>query len=610
MSHPLKSPTDLALVAAGTIGAIALTTAPLMPLSGLPQLLRRGLVLASWGATVTLAGRWRGRSPAEICLTRAQAEVLYHQQVAAKAQAEAEKTATQLAQEYEQVYAGVQEWADRVAAESQQAIEEANAQTQTLIQQYEHRLAAATAPKTFTAADLVSFVGNQIQEILWQFDVECDADRAVETDSEHYLWFKPRKVVKLKEVQSAAEQIPAYVDGIFEPPSATMSGGMILLRYPFNQPAAKAQARVKEESLIAEGFDWLRSCVLDSVHDLVAGPTGSGKSTLIANLIDLVQSTMLREWGKDPSIWLVDPKCPDSEWRLFGVKVDPHYRGFDRYTDPSGQSYPNALDGYRAMSQSVRDRLRAAQDDWFHDRETDRDPEIWVCDEGEQMVAEYGAEASDPVQFVARVGRSTKVRLILIGQSPKCSAYKFRTISQLNNFTRFYLGEAILGAIDEIGRTTIEKNRMRKTLQKLEAIALTDPDKRYFCLVKQPSRPAYFAYLPPPGYFLQTNAPEVEPVPIAPPVQPCPQDLYQSDRVLLELVEAAKAEEAVLMVDRDRRLAVIQWDAANPEGRMLDRLADCWPELTVKTADGSKSARGYTQARQDLARLFPEKYSL
>jgi len=620
VNHPLKSPTDLALVAAGTIGAIALTTAPLMPLSGLPQLLRRGLVLASWGATVTLAGRWRGRSPAEICLTRAQAEVLYHQQVAAKAQAEAEKTAAQLAQEYEQVYAGVQEWADRVAAESQQAIEEANAQTQTLIQQYEHRLAAATAPKSFAGIDLVEFVGNQIQEILWQFEVECDAERAVETDSEHYLWFKPRKVLRMSDVQRAAAEIKHHVDGIFEDPAVTMQGGLVLLRYPYNQPAAKAQAKAREESMVAEGFDWLKSCVLTSVHDLVAGQTGSGKSTLIANLIDLAQMTMTVS-GRSPDVWIVDPKWPDSEWRLSGHPVDPHYRGFERYTDPYGNTYPSAIDGYRAMRESVCDRLKISQDDWarrmhapepMDDQqiETDRHPEIWILDEAEQMIANEGAEASDPLLFVARVGRTSKVRAIVIGQSPKCSSYKFKNLSQLNNFTRYFLGESILGAIDEIGRTTQEKNRMRKTLQKMEAIALTDPDKRYYCLVKEHRRPAYFAYLPPPGYFLQTNAPEVEPAPIAPPVQPRPQDLYQSDRVLLELVEAAKVEEAALMVDRDRRLAVIQWDAANPEGRMLDRLADCWPELTVKTADGSKSARGYTQARQDLARLFPEKYSL
>lgn len=608
--HPLTQPLDLTLLAATALGAIALSTAPIVRLEDPALSLgRQALVVSGAVGAIALSRRWGGLSPGEMFVTRAkwEAEVARREALAIRDQAERDRAA--LESEQNEVYARWQEIANAQAEEARAAIEEVQEATNAQLASYAAQLAAANAPKTFMGADLVSFVANQIQEVLWGLGIECDADRATETHTDHYLWLRPRKMVRLKEVQSAVAEIPCQVDGIFDAPSVTMEGGLILLRYPFNQPAAQAQAKAREESMVAEGYDWLRGCVLGSVHDLVAGQTGSGKSTLIANLIDLAQIAMLSEFGKDPAIWFVDPKWPDSEWRLHGQIVDPHYRGFERYTSPDGVEYPDALDGYRAMAQSVSDRLGAAQDDWFYDRATDRDPEIWICDEGEQMAASFGADASDPVQFVARVGRSTKVRLILIGQSPKCSAYKFKTISQLNNFTRYYLGEAVLGAIDEIGRTTIEKNRLRKTLQKLEAIALTDPGKQYFALVKQPSRPAYFAYLPPPGYYLQPSSPPIEvapapaPLPKAPPAVP-----PVSDRALLELVEKAEAEEAALMADCDRRAAVEAWDVSHPGGRMLDRLADCWPELRVKANDGSKSARGYQQARAELARLFPEKY--
>ncbi len=610
ITHPLARPLDLTLLTSAAIGSIALATAPILPLPDPLVWLRRGVVITGAASAIALQTRWRGQSPDQQFVHQSQTVTALALQAARAAEQQAAELIAAKEREQEAVYQQWQEMADRQAEEARALVEQTHAECEAVVAGYAQRLAVATAPKWFEGADLVSFVGRQIQEILWQSGVECDADRGVETDSEHYLWLRPRSLVKLKDVQAAAEQIPAYVDGIFETPSVTLSGGVILLRYAFNQPAAKAQAKAREEAMVLDGFDWMRSCVLDSVHDLVAGQTGSGKSTLIANLIDLAQSVMAQEWRKDPTIWIVDPKWPDSEWRMGGRKVDPHYRGFDRYTDPNGQSYPCALDGYRAMDGSVRDRLGAAQDDWFHDRETERDPEIWVCDEGEQMAASYGNDAADPVQFVARVGRSTKVRLILIGQSPKCSAYKFRTISQLNNFTRYYLGEAILGAIDEIGRTTIEKNRLRKTLQKLESVALTDADKRYFCLVKQPSRPVYFAYLPPPGYFLQSNAPAAEPEPA--PIVSMPA-LTQAigrlaDQELQDLVETAKADEARLMADHDRRRSVLRWDETHPNGRMLDRLADCWPEITVKSASGEKSARSYRQAREELARLFPEKY--
>lgn len=379
-----------------------------------------------------------------------------------------------------------------------------------MIAELQNHLAAAIQVKRPKGNGRVEWLADQVITFFWDFKLPVDFKECTHVLNVDYVWLEPREPVKLAQVRDVVKEMPLHLDGIDGEPMISINNGTILLEI---KQAVERTINRDREPLTLQGFDYFRQAVAESSHDLVAGPTDAGKSTLVSNLIDAASSLFTEDIAKRRADWeiniaegvdvqIIDPKFPRTVWRINGQQVRPQYRGFDRWTDPDGVEHLCALDGLKAMDSEVRNRLERAMLAEHSGEKSTEVPMIFVSDESEQMVADYGSAASEPIRFASRVGRSELVRAIVIGQSPLCSSYGFKQKAALNNFTRWFIGDATIErGIDEVCVTTVQKRRYRAELESLQKNAMTDPSKQFYALVKFPKSRPVFVYLPPPGYF-------------------------------------------------------------------------------------------------------------
>ncbi|MEH1779715.1 MAG: hypothetical protein V7L26_11480 [Nostoc sp.] len=264
---------------------------------------------------------------------------------------------------------------------------------------------------------------------------------------------------------------------------------------------------------IAEPDDpnWFINAVCDSksVHFMIHGPSGGGKSVLVDNLMCVGGDELHIKTGKQVRIFIVDPKFPDSEWTYRGKRLKPQYRRWEQ-----------SVEGVLAMQAEVNDRLDVAAEaaeaipqHLFEDPDyilplPERDIDFWVVDEAAALHTLYKEQCSMAYRGVLWVGRSSLVRCILIGQNPNPSNYGLQ-IPDLNNCTRFYLGITALEALDRFIKPPREikaklkgqiyaRLRMVK-MKKLQGIA--EPPEQYFALVVKANEPPFVAQLPPPKAY-------------------------------------------------------------------------------------------------------------
>jgi hypothetical protein len=435
--------------------------------------------------------------------------------------------------------------------QQEQYMSEAQAEIETrdrLIADLQNQLAVSIQIKRPKGNSRVEWVSDQLVTFFWDFKIPVDFKECTSVLNVDYIWLDPRQPVKMPQVREVVKEIPFHFDGIDGEPVLSMNNGTILLE--LKQSVEKTINRDREP-LTLQGFDYFRQAVAESNHDLVAGSTDAGKSTLVSNLIDAASTIFVEDIAKRRSDWeikvipevnvqIIDPKFPRTVWRINGRRVKPQYRGFEPWTDPDGFEHPCALDGLKAMDTEVRNRLERAMLADYNGELSSEVPLIFVSDESEQMVADYSSAASEPIRFTSRVGRSELVRAIVIGQSPLATSYGFKQKAALNNFTRWFLGDATIDrGIDEVCVSTVQRRRYRAELERLQKIATTDPSKQFYALVKFPKSRPVFVYLPPPGYF----ASRMEEVRDDEPVELKPLDSTgQARNEVLDLLDRAQAQ--------------------------------------------------------------------
>lgn len=227
--------------------------------------------------------------------------------------------------------------------------------------------------------------------------------------------------------------------------------------------------------------EWIKDFTAKAFHFRVNGPTGSGKSTFIKNLMDMVKLKMQIPHIED-FFTIIDPKYPLSDW---GSMV------------PKYQSIDEALTGIFDMYRQMNERLQTAKDAKSRNLPVPKfPPSFWLIDEVDWVMLEHGKKATSKFKNVLKVGRALNMVVVFFGQSPLCSDLGLRK-NDFNNCGSIFLGSknASMG-VDEVVFKASDKKRLQTEIADLD-----ESQVRYFALVKVDSSPAYIAPLPPPNFI-------------------------------------------------------------------------------------------------------------
>lgn len=260
-----------------------------------------------------------------------------------------------------------------------------------------------------------------------------------------------------------------------------------------------------------EDKDWFVNVVLDSksVHYMIHGPSGGGKSVLVDNLICVGGDDLATATGKKLRIFIIDPKFPDSEWTYRGKRLKPQYRRWE-----------GSVEGVLAMQQEVNARLdeaalaaEAVPAHLFEDPNyilplPSRDIDFWVVDEAAALAMTYKQQCEMAYKSTLWVGRSTLVKAILVGQNPNASNYGLQ-IPDLSNCVRFYIGITALEALDRYIKPPREvkaklKGQIYARLRRVKAqkmAGVREPPEQFFALVVKSNEPPFVAQLPSPKAY-------------------------------------------------------------------------------------------------------------
>lgn len=368
------------------------------------------------------------------------------------------------------------------------------------IQLLQAKIADLNALELFTAKHAYAgWLGNQVINTLLEYEIACDAeDCHTLPNGDTLIWVKPRQGVRVRKLKELAEEIQLRL-GLEDAPDLSIDDDSICINLkPSTQRKTKKEG--KEKEAVQQPNKWFPESVHISNHYLIAGDTGSGKSELVNNIVCIAK----QELGDDVRIIIIDPKFPETEWIIDGVEVLPQYKGYQSI-EVDGTYYPSAYDGIYAMADDMYQRLEDATKAKLRSQAIPkRIPTLYIVDEVPDLIANAGDAKADVVNAilsVVRVGRSSKVKCLLLGQDPGCLAYGFKTTATLKNFSCFYLREFALKGIDDLVPTTVEKGKLKTLVQKQLKAAQTDKNEQYFALIKYPGRAAFVAKLPAPKAY-------------------------------------------------------------------------------------------------------------
>jgi hypothetical protein len=354
--------------------------------------------------------------------------------------------------------------------------------------------------------------------------------------------------VKVRQVRDRLEEIQMLVG--FGYPDLDIDDEVMQLTFPLVEEKLPVSARDKAKKsleIIEPVGDYLKRLVKgnDRLHAWINGDSGGGKSTLVDNYISLIKREL--EMPDDPvEVVIIDAKDPDTPWKIDGRTIVPQYGGINDPDDPDGEESEDwiendCLAGIRAMRADVYQRLRDARD--ARNRGEPAPPRrrtIYVIDEAEEIHSVYGKDASKPILAAARLGRSSGIAVVVLGQSFNPSAYGFQ-IPNLNNFFRIYLRESARKGIQAWVATIAERNPLLEQVAAREARNKTLPEKhpqRFWGFIKCSGEPGFLAQLPPPHAYGKVVAGEVPQAREAD--RPAPSDPRAST---LDLIKQAKADD-------------------------------------------------------------------
>lgn len=475
------------------------------------RVLRLSLVSAGAIAGGVLLYEYRTPSKLEKQMLELQQREIESHSNAASSLAAVEVERTRLYQEQEQLDKQLQQWADEQMQSWKSQLEDQAAMYEMMIVQLRSRIDELEGIKRPAGTSRIAWVANQIIDVLLEYEVEADYHDSHAIPGSDIVWVIPRSGVKVKKLKELSEEIHLRLPGVESVEISLTDDGTIQIVCSTDKAKTERQklSNSKSDRAIVDDPSWFEKMIThpDVNHLFVNGDTGSGKSTLIDNFI----SAAKRELGREVEIIIIDPKFPDSSWVIDGEEFLPQFKGYDRLIDESGIEHPSAIDGLYQMLEDVRSRLATAAQAKLAGRDKpNRKPRIYVIDEAEDLVATFGEDAAEPIRSVLRVGRSTKVKAIIIGQNSGCKAYKLEK-ANLRNAAQLYLRENALAGVDQVGTTVAIKKVLRDQVAQRQHEGESDRSKRFYCLVKYPGCPAFTALAPKPGSYSAKFEPEFFP---------------------------------------------------------------------------------------------------
>lgn len=273
--------------------------------------------------------------------------------------------------------------------------------------------------------------------------------------------------------------IPGTVPGCKTKPEATIDNGRITLLIDISGVdwQAEKQAKAKYKDILDPAPTVLQDLVQEGNHHRVNGQRDAGKTTFSDNLITLLKLTY--------------PGIP------IRLNNPLHYSPKNKWTiDAEWRDLESALDGLRTAAQEVfdrRDLYRTAVDQGLSPPVFE--PVLFVVDEIDSIIAEYGEAARDELKTVLKMGTHYKVLIFYVGQTPLCSDLKLRK-NDFKHTTNFFLGENIPAGIEESCDTPAEK-----TLWHEQHKLRKDAGQRFLMFVKVAGKSGFLMQQPEPEAY-------------------------------------------------------------------------------------------------------------
>lgn len=342
----------------------------------------------------------------------------------------------------------------------------------------ENLLRQAKLPQLATGISRTETYANRIINYLYSKGIEADYADSWEEYSYDLIRLIPKNGASLKQFKDLTEELQLELR-LSHSPSFDITQGCIQIR--IDTRLIDTDKNTKPAKLQLIDGEWLPEIAAKIIHGKMDGETQSGKSTFVQNL-----GNILSNFYKGAEFISIDPKYPlslnwDSE--LADWQRKPKFAGIER-----------ALNGLTELSNTVKNRLQLVTLDVQEGKKPRKFNKIvYLVDEIDWVILEYGKDATDLLQVGLKVGAALDVIVIYFGQTPRCSKLKM-TKDDFRNSTNISLGSNIPDAIE----TYVFDEGYKKELLELYWHE-SNKGNIYISLVAQKGRKPFLAQLPAPS---------------------------------------------------------------------------------------------------------------
>lgn len=195
------------------------------------------------------------------------------------------------------------------------------------------------------------------------------------------------------------------------------------------------------------------------VHLFILGGTGSGKTTLTRALMQTREGQVLVITGKAGDLW--------PGLTLIGIDRDA--------------SYTTMQHAMAAMNQEVRNRLvRVTQEEDPGEQLT------LIIDDYSIVIKETAPVGSETVKLIARIGRSLRIRLIILGNQARVKTLGIESEGDvLDNFVTVRMGPGRIPSIEYGGEIRVLNDQARRDVERYTATPF--PPARAYVLPPMPA---------------------------------------------------------------------------------------------------------------------------
>ncbi len=387
---------------------------------------------------------------------------------------------------------------ERLKVENQEVLQEQKeyflAEQKRIVELYEHELELyveqlqlkedflrkAKLPKLANGISRTEYYANKIISYLFENGIDCDFADSWEESTHDLIRLIPKNGTTKKDLEKHSEQLQLELR-LSTAPTFEIVQGCIQLR--LDTHIIETAPKEKKNKLALVTGDWLTDIAKDIIHARVNGETGSGKSSFVCNLANI-----LTHIHKSAKFISNDPKYPlslDWELELSDWQRKPKYKGIE-----------NALQGLVAMTGEIKHRLDLVTIDVESNRKPRKfNKQVWLIDEIDWIISDYGNDATNELRTGLKVGRALEVVIIYFGQTDRCSRLKM-TKDDFRNTTNISLGSNIPDAIE----LYVHDQGLAKELLELYWLE-NNRGNKYLALVAQVGKKPFLAQLPEPGTY-------------------------------------------------------------------------------------------------------------